>query len=225
MQANLGQRVLAELLGSFILAAAVIGSGVLAQRMSDGNDAVALLGNTAATGAILFVLIAGLGPISGAHFNPAVSLVMALRRELSAGVLFLYVGAQMLGCAAGALLAHAMFELPLLQISTHARAGAAQMLSESVATFTLVFAILMVSRWRRDAVPAAVALTITAGYWWTASTSFANPAITIARALSDTFAGVRPQDAPGFVVAQLAGALGALGMCAMLLPRGRVDQP
>lgn len=214
------QKLAGELLGSAILAGTVIGSGVLAQRLSHGNDALALLGNTAATGAMLFVLVSTLGPLSGAHFNPAVSMVMALRRQLPLGMAVLYITSQVVGCIGGAWLAHAMFELPILQLSQHERSGGAQMLSEGVATFALVFTILATLRWRPQAVPAAVALVITAGYWWTASTSFANPSITIARALSDTFAGVRPADAPGFIAAQLAGALAAWATCAVMLPKG-----
>lgn len=210
MKPALSQRLAAEFLGSLLLAGTVIGSGILAVRMAGGNDAIALIANTGATAAILYVLITALGPISGAHFNPAVTLVMSLRRELSLGDAFAYGFAQIAGCVAGALLAHAMFDLPLVQISTHVRAGWSQALSEGVATFALVFAILLVSRARPQAVAAAVSLTIAAGYWWTASTSFANPAITIARALSDTFAGIRPQDAPAFVGAQIVGALAAL---------------
>ena len=219
MTVNLPRRVLAEALGSLLLAATVIGSGILASRLAGGNDAVALLGNTAATGAMLFVLITALGPVSGAHFNPAVTLVTMLRGELRAGPAAVYALAQVCGCVLGAWLAHTMFELPVLQTSTHVRAGPAQMTSEAAATFALVFAILFVSRWRREAVPAAVALVITAGYWWTASTSFANPAITVARALSDTFAGVRPQDVPGFVAGQTAGALLAWATSLVLLPK------
>jgi glycerol uptake facilitator-like aquaporin len=219
MTANLRQRVAAELLGSAMLAGTVIGSGILAVRMADGNDAVALLGNTAATAAMLFVLITALGPISGAHFNPAVTLVMVLRGDLAITSAILYVIAQTVGCIAGVWLAHAMFELPVLQVSAHARSGPAQMLSEGVATFALVFAILFVSRQRVQAVPAAVALVITAGYWWTASTSFANPAITVARALTNTFAGVRPEDVPGFFIGQFAGALLALATSAILLSK------
>jgi glycerol uptake facilitator-like aquaporin len=218
MQIGLGRRLLAEALGSLILTGTVIGSGILAVRLSGGNDAVALLGNTAATGAILFVLISGLGPISGAHFNPAVTLVMALKREIGVGVAIAYAPMQVAGCVLGAWLAHAMFELPIVQFSQHVRSGPAQILSEGVATFALIFTIIGVSRWRAESVPAAVALVITAGYWWTASTSFANPAITIARALSDTFAGVRPADAPGFIAGQFAGALVALVVCKALLP-------
>lgn len=219
MTIGLGRRLLAEALGSAMLTGTVIGSGILAERLSGGNDAVALIGNTAATGAILFVLITALGPISGAHFNPAVTLVMALRREIHVASALAYAPLQIAGCISGALLAHAMFELPLLQLSTHVRAGDAQILSESVATFALVFTILAVTHWKPSAIPAAVALVITAGYWWTASTSFANPAITIARALTDTFAGVRPADAPGFIAGQFAGALAAWALCAILLPK------
>ena len=218
MTIGIGRRLTAEALGSIILTGAVIGSGILASRLAAGNDAVALLGNTAATAAILFVLISGLGPISGAHFNPAVTLVMMLRRELTPAMAVFYVLAQIAGCILGAWLAHAMFELPILQTSTHARSGPAQMLSEGVATFALLFAILFVSRWKAEAVPAAVALVITAGYWWTASTSFANPAISIARAMSDTFAGIRPQDVPGFIAGQVAGALLAWVVSVALLP-------
>jgi glycerol uptake facilitator-like aquaporin len=213
------RRLLAELLGSLLLTGTVVGSGILAQRLADGNDAVALLGNTAATGAILFVLIIILGPISGAHFNPAVTLVMALRRQIRVGAAIAYVPAQVIGCVAGAWLAHAMFELPIIQLSTHVRAGSAQMLAEGVATFALLFTILGVSRFRNEAVPAAVALVIVAGYWWTASTSFANPAITVARAMTDTFAGVRPVDAPGFIAGQFAGAVLAWIVCALLFPK------
>lgn len=216
---NLARRLLAELLGSLVLTGAVIGSGILAVRMAGDNDAIALIGNTGATAAILFVLITGLGPISGAHFNPAVTLVMTLRRELSLLSALLYIPIQIIGCLIGAWLAHAMFELPIIQFSTHVRAGPAQMLSEGVATFALVFAILTVARWRPQAVAAAVALVIAAGYWWTASTSFANPAITIARAMTDTFAGVRPSDAPLFIAGQFAGALVAWITCLVLLPK------
>lgn len=215
---NLGRRVLAEGLGSLLLTAAVVGSGVMAARLSAGNDALALLGNTAATGAMLFVLIVILGPVSGAHFNPAVTLVMAMRREIGVRAALAYAPVQIAGCILGAWLAHVMFELPIVQISQHARSGVAQILREAAATFALVFTIIGVSRWRVDAVPASVALVIVAGYWWTASTSFANPAITIARALTDSFAGIRPADAPGFIAGQFAGALAALAACVVLLP-------
>jgi glycerol uptake facilitator-like aquaporin len=207
---SLPRALTAEALGALLLSGTVIGSGILGARLSGGNDAVALLGNTAATAAILFVLITALGPISGAHFNPAVTLVMALRRTIKPLNATLYVIAQIFGCVAGATLAHAMFELPLLQHGAQDRGGLAQALSEAIATFALVFAILMISRTHPKAIPAAVALTIAAGYWWTASTSFANPAITIARAMTDTFAGIRPEDAPAFIIAQIVGALLAL---------------
>jgi len=220
MTIPLYRRTAAELLGSILLTGTVIGSGILANRLSVGNDAVALLGNTLATAAILFVLIHALGPISGAHFNPAVTLIMTLRRQLTARAAGVFVVAQVVGCILGAWLAHAMFELPIIQISTHVRSGHAQMLSEGVATFALLFAILFVSRWRADVVPTAVALVITAGYWWTASTSFANPAISIARSMSDTFAGVRPEDVPGFIAGQIAGALLAWATSLILLSKG-----
>lgn len=219
MQPALFRRLLAEGLGSMLLAGVVIGSGILAERLSAGNDGVALLGNTIATAAILFVLIVTLGPVSGAHLNPAVTLIMALRRELSAREAALYVPIQIVGCVIGAWLAHAMFELPILQTAATDRSGGAKMLAEGVATFALVFAILGSSRWRPDAVPTTVALVITAGYWWTASTSFANPAITFARAMTDTFAGVRPLDVPGFVAAQIVGALVAAAVGRVLLPK------
>lgn len=210
---RLGRAIGAEFAGSLFLAAVVIGSGIMGARLSGGNDGLALLANTLATAAALYVLITALAPLSGAHFNPAVTLVAALRREISLARGLCFVAAQIVGCAIGALLAHAMFELPILQIATNQRAGGAQMLSEAMATFALVACISLVSRARPNAIGAAVALTIAAGYWWTSSTSFANPAITIARALSDTFAGIRPQDAPGFIAAQLAGAIAAAFVC------------
>ena len=213
---DLVRRVVAEFLGSAMLAGVVIGSGILAVALSGGNDGVALIGNTAATAAILWVLVAVLGPVSGAHFNPAVTLAFAVRREIDLSATVIYMLVQVTGCIAGAILAHAMFELPLIQIAATDRSGAAKMLSEGVATFVLVFTIFGAIRYAPKAVPAAVALVITAGYWWTASTSFANPAITVARALSDTFAGVRPADVPGFVIAQALGALLATGISAFL---------
>lgn len=218
MTAPLSRRLAAEALGSALLTGVVVGSGILASRLAGGNDAVALLGNTVATAAILIVLITLFGPISGAHFNPAVTMIAALRRELRAGDAAGYVLAQVGGCIAGALLAHAMFELPMVQIAHTERSGWAKILAEGVATFALVLAILMGARLKREAVAAIVALVIAAGYWWTASTSFANPAITLARSLSDTFAGVRPQDAPGFIAGQCAGALLALLAAGWLLP-------
>jgi glycerol uptake facilitator-like aquaporin len=197
----------AEGIGSLLLAATVIGSGVMAERLAGGNTAIALLANTGATLAALALLIALLGPLSGAHFNPAVSLVQALRNVLTWREAGAYALVQVVGCCLGALLAHAMFELPLVQSSLHARAGPAQWLSETVATFGLLLVVLGCRR-SEDA-PWMVAAWIAAAYWFTASTSFANPAITIARSLSDTFAGIRPQDVPAFVIAQLAGALSA----------------
>jgi glycerol uptake facilitator-like aquaporin len=178
-----------------------------------------MIGNTGATAAMLYVLITMLGPISGAHFNPAVTLVSVLRGELRPVLGLAYVPAQIIGCVAGAVLAHAMFELPLIQTGQTTRAGAGQILSEGAATFALVLTILGVMRQRPQAIAVAVALVITAGYWWTASTSFANPAITIARALSDTFAGIRPADVPGFIAGQMAGALIALGVFTLLFPK------
>lgn len=189
----------------------------MAARLSDGNDAIALLANTGATAAILFVLITALGPISGAHFNPAVTLVMMLRGATRPTEGALYVVVQIGGCVLGAFLAHAMFGLSLLQESSTQRSGLAQALSEGAATFALILTILLVTRARPNAAPASVALVIAAGYWWTASTSFANPAITIARAMSDTFAGIRWSDVPLFVVSQIAGAFGGLAAATTLL--------
>ncbi len=198
-----------------VLAAAVIGSGIMAERLANGNLAVALLANTFASIAALGSLIALLGPTSGAHFNPAVSLVMRMRGSLSTSDTAAYAIAQILGCCMGALLANAMFEMPLIQLSTHPRSGFAQWLSEGIATAGLVMIVLGSSTIREAAwrVPAWIG----AAYWFTASTSFANPAITIARAMSDTFAGIAPRDVAGFIIAQAAGAL--LGMLAARLLR------
>ena len=205
---SLSRRISAEALGSLLLAATVIGSGIMAQRLAGGNIAIALLANTGATVAVLATLIALLGPVSGAHFNPAVSLVEALRGKLSWSDTAVYAFVQVAGCCAGALLAHAMFALPIVQASLHIRAGPAQWLSEAVATFGLVLVVLGYRR-SEDA-PWMVAAWIGAAYWFTASTSFANPAITIARSLSDTFAGIRSVDVPAFIAAQIVGALVAL---------------
>lgn len=213
---DLSRRLASEFTGSLLLTGVVVGSGVMADTLSGGNVAIALLGNTLATAAILFVLITALGPLSGAHFNPAVTLIMGLSGQTKPAHAVLYVIVQVFGCVAGAMLAHAEFGLSLIQQSTHVRTGAGQWLSEGAASFALVACILTISRARPNAVPAAVALTIAAGYWWTASTSFANPAITIARTLTDTFAGIRPADAPGFIAAQLAGALAAWAACRWL---------
>jgi glycerol uptake facilitator-like aquaporin len=200
----------AEAIGSLLLAATVVGSGIMAERLAGGNLAIALLANTAATVATLATLIALLGPVSGAHFNPAVSLVQATRGELPWPDAMAYIVLQVAGCCLGVLLAHAMFELPWLQASTHARAGWSQWLAEAVATFGLVLVVL--GHRRAQDAPWMVAAWIGAAYWFTASTSFANPAITIARSLSDTFAGIRPLDVPGFILAQLAGAALAMAV-------------
>ncbi|MEL7545140.1 MAG: aquaporin [Pseudomonadota bacterium] len=213
------REVFAEGLGALLLSAVVIGSGILGVMVSGGNDGVALLGNTAATAAILFVLVTTLGPVSGAHFNPAVTLAFFLRQEISTVKAGLFIVAQILGCVLGAVLAHLMFEQPLLQSATTDRSGLPKIIAEAAATFALVFAILGTLKWRPEAVPAAVALVIAAGYWWTASTSFANPAISIARALSDTFAGIRAVDVPGFIVGQCIGAGLAVAASAILFPK------
>jgi glycerol uptake facilitator-like aquaporin len=216
-RARLPRELAAEALGTAGLLAAVVGSGVMAERLADGNTALALLGNTLPTGAMLVVLILVLGPISGAHLNPAVSLVFAARGELDRGKLALYVVAQVLGALAGVLIAHAMFGLPAVAVSSTARTGAAQWLSEAVATFGLVGTILGTLRARPQAVAFTVGLYITAAYWFTASTSFANPAVTVARSLTNTFSGIAPAGVPGFVAAELAGALAAAAVFRWLL--------
>ncbi len=200
----------AEAIGSFFLFCTVIGSGIMAEQLAGGNVAVALLGNTMATGAMLFVLIAMLGPLSGAHFNPAVTLVFRLRGDLTTATALRLIAGQVAGGLPGVWAAHLMFNEPILQLSTKARTGTGQWTGEFIATFGLVFVILGTIRHRPQAVPASVALYIVAAYWFTSSTSFANPAITLARALTDTFAGIAPADAPAFMIAQLAGALVAL---------------
>jgi glycerol uptake facilitator-like aquaporin len=202
---NLARRLAAEWTGSLLLAATVVGSGVMAERLAGGNAAVALLANTGATVAVLATLIALFGPLSGAHFNPAVSLVQGMRGALSWRDAGIYALVQILGCCAGAILAHAMFDLPWMQSSAHMRNGFPQWLAESVATFGLLLVVL--GHRRSQDAPWMVAAWIGAAYWFTSSTSFANPAITIARSLSDTFAGIRPVDVAAFIVAQLAGAL------------------
>ncbi len=204
------QRVFCEWLGTAFLLMGVIGSGIMAQRLSGGNDALALLCNTLPTGAILTVLILVFGPLSGAHFNPAVSLAFALRRELPWTFAGWYIAAQLAGGIAGAWAAHLMFELPLLQFSVTVRTGAGQWLAEAVATFGLLLTIFGCMARTPSAVPIAVGLYITAAYWFTASTSFANPAVTVARALSDTYAGISPSDMPAFIAAQLAGMVVAV---------------
>ena len=209
------RKLFAEFLGTALLLACVVGSGIMGVNLSQGNDAIALLANASATAGALYVLIVLFGPISGAHFNPAVSLVMRARGELGNGELLAYLAVQILGALAGVLLAHAMFGLPLLQPGTHMRTGTAQWLSEGVATFGLLLTILLGARHRPTAVPALVASYIFAAYWFTASTSFANPAVTLARGLTQSFAGIRPQDVAPFVIAQLLGA--ALAMFAARL--------
>jgi glycerol uptake facilitator-like aquaporin len=217
-QTPLPRRLAAEGIGSFFLFACVIGSGIMAANLSGGNDAIALLGNTAATGAMLFVLIAVLGPISGAHMNPAVSLVAAWRGELAwrdaAGYMLMQLAFGVLGAWA----AHLMFDLPTLQLSVKGRTGLGQWAGEAIATFGLILTIIGTVRHRPQWVPATVALYITAAYWFTSSTSFANPAITVARSLSDTFAGIAPANVPGFVLAQLLGAATAAVVARWLFP-------
>ena len=217
-QPPLGRRIAAEGVGSFFLFACVIGSGIMAANLSGGNNAIALLANTLATGAILFVLITMLGPISGAHLNPAVSLVAASRGELRWSNAAVYIVAQLAFGIVGAWAAHLMFDLPTLQLSLKARTGLGQWTGEAVATFGLILTILGTVRFRREWVPATVALYITAAYWFTSSTSFANPAITVARSLSDTFAGIAPHHVPLLIAAQLVGAA-----CAAILANWLFD--
>jgi glycerol uptake facilitator-like aquaporin len=207
---SLGQRAFCEALGTAFLLAAVVGSGIMAQKLAGGNDALALLCNTLPTGAILAVLILIFGPLSGAHLNPAVSLGFALRRKLAWSIAAVYIVAQVLGGIGGVWMAHLMFELPVWQFSVTARSGAGQWLAEAVATFGLLLTVFGCVWQRPESVPYAVGLYITAAYWFTASTSFANPAVTIARSLSDTFAGIAPAGVAAFIVAQLAGTLAAV---------------
>jgi len=214
------QRLSAEALGTAFLLAAVVGSGIMAERLAGGNMALALLCNTLPTGAILTVLILMLGPVSGAHFNPAVSLAFALRREIGWGNAAGYMAVQILGAIAGVVAAHLMFDLPPFQAGTIVREGAGQWLGELVATFGLVLTILACVARNPAAVPYAVGLYITSAYWFTSSTSFANPAVTIARALTDTFSAIAPADAPAFIVAQMVGA-GAAVVAARGLLSGR----
>lgn len=209
--------MMAEALGSFFLFITVVGSGIMAEQLSGGNDAVALLGNTMATGAMLFVLITMLGSISGAHFNPAVTLVFHLRREIGARQALGHVAEQFVGGILGVWAAHLMFDLPILQVSLKARTGTGQWAGEFIATFGLILTIIGTVKARPQWVPASVALYITAAYWFTSSTSFANPAITVARSLSDTFAGIAPADVPAFIAAQLAGALAGMFVARVLL--------
>ena len=215
---NLQRRLAAEGIGTAFLLAAVVGSGIMAERLAGGNAAIALLANTIATGATLVALILTFGAISGAHFNPAVTMAAASQGGIPWRDAPLYVLAQLAGAIAGVLAAHLMFGEPLLQLSHHVRAGGAQLFSEFVATFGLLAVIWGCSKTRAESVSVAVGLYITGAYWFTASTSFANPAVTAARALTNTFAGIRPADAPGFIVAQLAGAVLATLCFRWLLP-------
>src|ERR1700689_4197001 len=226
MSTDLARRATAETVGTAMLLAAVVGSGIMGERLAGGNLAIALLANTVATGAALVALILTFGPISGAHFNPAVTIADALEKGISWREASQYICVQILGGIAGTFTAHLMFGLPLISISRHVRSGPAQVFSEFVATFGLLCVIWGCSRQRPGAVrfgvpfgvPFAVAAYITAAYWFTSSTSFANPAVTIARSLSDTFAGIRPADVPGFIAAQILGSLAATVFCSRLLP-------
>ena len=213
---DLPRRLVAEALGTALLVTTVVGSGIMAESLTK-DVALALLGNTLATGAILVVLISMLGPISGAHFNPAVTLIFALKRDLAPRQALLYVAAQIVGGIAGTMLAHAMFALPLLDASLKTRTGGAQWLAEGVAAFGLVATILAGIRFNRASIPWLVGLYITAAYWFTSSTSFANPAVAIARAMTNTFSGIRPVDLPGFIAAELCGAVVALMLMSWLL--------
>ena len=217
------KRLVAEVLGTAFLLATVVGSGIMGERLADGNLALALLGNTLATGAILVVIILIFGPISGAHFNPAVTLSFLIRREISLQIALLYVFAQIIGALLGTFSAHFMFEEPIFQLSTQSRTGSGQWLAETIATFGLIATILGTLRWRPNALPYAVGLFISAGYWFTASTSFANPAVTLARSLTDTFSGIDPSHAPWFILAELVGAVLATGCFGWLLSQKTTD--
>src|SRR5580692_11462540 len=218
MMPTLPRRIVAEFLGTGFLIAAVVGSGIMGEHLAGGNVAIALLANTIATGAALAALILTFGPISGAHLNPAVTIVDAIERGVSWTVAACYVPAQCAGGICGAIAAHLMFSLPAISLSHHARSGSAQVFSEFVATFGLLCVIWGCSRLRSDMVAFAVGAYITAAYWFTSSTSFANPAVTLARSLSDTFAGIRPSDVPWFIVAQLLGAVAATLLFRWLVP-------
>jgi glycerol uptake facilitator-like aquaporin len=223
MAFDLGRRLAAEALGTAFLLATVVGSGIMAERLAGGNVALELLGNTIPTGAILIVLIILFGPISGAHFNPAVTLAFSLKREIAGRDALLYVVAQVVGGLIGVVAAHVMFDVAILQESVKARTGAAQWFAEAVATFGLVATILFTLRWRSEAVAYTVGLYITAAYWFTASTSFANPAVTIARSFTDSFSGIAPAHVPAFIVAQCVGAGLAVALAAWLLRPGGGD--
>jgi glycerol uptake facilitator-like aquaporin len=216
---TLARRAVAEFLGTALLLATVVGSGIMGAKLAGGNVALALLGNTLPTGAILVVLILIFGPVSGAHFNPAVTLAFVSRGELAMPVALVYLAVQIAGAIAGAWMAHLMFELPVLQLSSTVRTGGGQWLAEAIATFGLLLTIFGCLAGARVAIPYAVGLYITAAYWFTASTSFANPAVTIARALSDTFSGIAPSGVPAFIAAQLAGAAVATLLAVWLWPK------
>ena len=218
MRATLLRQVVAEFLGTGFLVAAVVGSGIMGERLAGGNVAIALLANTIATGAALVALILTFGPISGAHFNPAVTVADAIEKGVTWTVAACYVLAQCLGAIGGAITAHIMFQLPVISISQHVRSGSAQVFSEFVATFGLLCVIWGCSRLRSDMIAFAVGAYITAAYWFTSSTSFANPAVTLARSLSDTFAGIRPMDALPFLIAQFFGAMAATFLFRWLVP-------
>ena len=218
MRIALTRKLAAEAIGTAMLLATVVGSGIMAKNLAGGNVAIALLGNAIPTGAILAVLILLFGPLSGAHFNPAVTFAFLLRREMAVSEAGLFVAAQLLGGVLGACAAHIMFDLPLIDFSTTQRTGIGPWTGELVATFGLVLTILLLLRHRPSAIPAGVALYITSAYWFTSSTSFANPAITIVRSLSDTFAGIAPGDVPMFILFQLSGAIAAVGCAAWLSP-------
>jgi glycerol uptake facilitator-like aquaporin len=216
-QFSIAQKLTAEAIGTAMLLATVVGSGIMAENLAGGNVAIALLGNTIPTGAILIVLILMFGPISGAHFNPAVTLAFAIRRDIGLNMAAAYIAVQVVAAIIGVAVAHGMFDEAILQASTNSRSGAGQWFSEGVATFGLVFAILATQHWGTRVVAVSVGLYITAAYWFTASTSFANPAVTIGRTFTDSFSGIQAGDAPAFVVAQLAGAVTAVFLAGWLL--------
>ena len=221
----MNRQIASEAIGSFLLFVTVVGSGIMAEKLAGGNIAIALLGNTFATGAMLFVLITMLGPVSGAHFNPAVTLIMRLRGEITTGQGLGYVVAQLAGGILGVWAAHVMFDLPVLELSTKGRSGTGQWLGEAIATFGLLLTILGTVKHRHVWVPPSVAFYIVAAYWFTSSTSFANPAITIARSLTNSFAGIAPADVPGFIAAQIAGALFAHVVAMGIFPAEAGQQP
>jgi glycerol uptake facilitator-like aquaporin len=218
---TLARRLVAEALGTALLLAVVVGSGIMAERLAAGNVAIALLANALATGAGLLAIIFMFGPVSGAHFNPVVTLSEAWQKNLPASEILPYILVQLLGAVAGVVAAHGMFALPLLEVSEHLRAGPAQWWSEFIATFGLIAVIIACTRSRPAITPVAVAAYITSAYWFTASTSFANPAVTLARSLTNSFAGIRPNDAPAFIAAQLLGASAATLVFGWLYPRSR----